>query len=901
MTVGAVTALMVISTTQGGCLRSPDAVTELPSDALDHEGGLTVSVDEDLERIITDESASDATASDATASDATASDATASEATASDATAPGTTVSAVPGESEASAGYGGSAPKPLTRLTLKNTTLVARSGEPVRVGVPLPKSANITSTSQITLYDASGSAVPVQVAALARWTGAPDDTSSPLRWVLLSFAGSVQANSSASYSLFRYGTNPNPASSLSVTDDGTTLRVSTGPAVFTLSRSSADLFTGVTVGGQSLLKTGNGIILKDNAGKTYRADLSKATVTVESRGKNEAVVKITGSHVQTGSTSSLLNYTLRLSFFAGRSDVRMNYTLLNPEAATHGNNVWPMGDPGSRYLEDVSLVLPLNASTSPNYLLSAGSAPLSGVASQEIKVYQDSSGGVNYRSENHMNANRWVPITFKGYKATSGASTLTSGDRVQPWLDVSSSSGGIAVGVRQFWQNFPKALSYSSTGVRVGLFPTEFADVFEIQGGEQKTHEMHLYFHSGAGTASSIDPVMAALNTPLVAAAPAAWYQSSGAFLYEDSTREGQMGQSGTLEATFDTIYYPVGATGRSYVSQWEVIDAYGWRNFGDVMSDYETNCGKDTGSLDSPLAHYNNQYDYVAGALNMFARTLDPNFLQFAYDTARHTVDIDVYHTTLGYQAYAGGMFWHTTHDVWADTSSHRSYPMAEVSSACTPYTAGGPGLGHLYVDGLVGYYFMTGDRVAKDAVVELANYAYTRHFTYGDETDGRSLGNFLRTMVNAYRLTGDAKYYTGAVNSINSAISSRIAASDGTPWADGMLGKALGTFLDLKLERGQTSDADYTKAQSLLKSFADKVVNVSYPNDVNLTRWADVLAYAYKHCGNNRTYLDRAKTLYSTIETTYWGRGTYSHAKEVAILLNNGGLVRYYRANGL
>ena len=33
--------------------------------------------------------------------------------------------------------------------------------------------------------------------------------------------------------------------------------------------------------------------------------------------------------------------------------------------------------------------------------------------------------------------------------------------------------------------------------VSVGLFPDEFPDLHEIQGGEEKTHEVALFFHEG--------------------------------------------------------------------------------------------------------------------------------------------------------------------------------------------------------------------------------------------------------------------------------------------------------------------------------------------------------------------------------------------------------------------
>ena len=51
----------------------------------------------------------------------------------------------------------------------------------------------------------------------------------------------------------------------------------------------------------------------------------------------------------------------------------------------------------------------------------------------------------------------------------------------------------------------------------------------------------------------------------------------------------------------------PRGSNPRSAVSQREVIDEYGWRNWGDMMADHETDGYVQ--SWDVPISHYNNQY----------------------------------------------------------------------------------------------------------------------------------------------------------------------------------------------------------------------------------------------------------------------------------------------------
>ena len=45
-----------------------------------------------------------------------------------------------------------------------------------------------------------------------------------------------------------------------------------------------------------------------------------------------------------------------------------------------------------------------------------------------------------------------------------------------------------------FWQNFPKAIEAAADTLTLRLFPQQYADVHEIQGGEQKTHEFFVAF-----------------------------------------------------------------------------------------------------------------------------------------------------------------------------------------------------------------------------------------------------------------------------------------------------------------------------------------------------------------------------------------------------------------------
>ncbi len=96
---------------------------------------------------------------------------------------------------------------------------------------------------------------------------------------------------------------------------------------------------------------------------------------------------------------------------------------------------------------------------------------------------------------------------------------------------------------------------------------------------------------------------------------------------------------------------------------------------------------------------------------------------LDLADPLARHVIDIDIYHTHADKAAYNGGLFWHTDHYRDASTSTHRCYSRANRGTLRRAY-GGGPSNQHNYTTGLLHYYYLTGNPLARDTVLSLANW---------------------------------------------------------------------------------------------------------------------------------------------------------------------------------
>ncbi len=247
-------------------------------------------------------------------------------------------------------------------------------------------------------------------------------------------------------------------------------------------------------------------------------------------------------------------------------------------------------------------------------------------------------------------------------------------------------------------------------------------------------------------------------------------------------------------------------------------------------------------------ISHYNNQYDLVYGFLLHFARSGDPRWFELAAALARHVIDIDLYRTDADTPAYNGGQFWHTAHYDDAGRATHRSYTADSPRAADRRRYGGGPSCEHAYTTGLLYFHYLTGDPAARTAVVQLADWvlrmddgahsllgcvdpgptglaSYTRTFDY--HGPGRGAGNSINALLDAYRLTAAPHYLAKAEELIARCIHprdepGRHGLDDAeTRWSYTVFLQALGSYLDLKRERGQ-HDFAFAYARASLVRYA-------------------------------------------------------------------------------
>ncbi len=701
-------------------------------------------------------------------------------------------------------------------LLIEERSGITRFDEPVTVGIPFPPSA-VMHPDELVLLDQKGQPSRLQSQVLARWFDGS------VKWVLLDFQMSIGAYETVSYQLQQIS-EPimvQRIPRLTVRQSADSIVVDTGNAVFFLNPQLGKLFERVLVQEHDILAAGGShLVLTDAAGQQY--ELHARRMDVATSGPLRVTLHMQGE-LCSASGSVLARCFVRCSFYDGHELVQCQITLHNPRAARHHGGLWDLGDEGSIFFKDVSLHVPLRSRAGLRTVwLTQPDQPGDERTATSLAIYQDSSGGENWQSANHVNRFGKVMHTFQGYRVTADGCSLQEGKRATPILVLHDGRHGVAVTIEKFWQNFPKALEVHHNQLTLRLFPQQYNDTYELQGGEQKTHTAYLLFTDTPEAWAHLGWV----HDRLIPRTTPDWYAQTQAFNYLTP-------RSQDLHTACSTLIEIAIEDSHSFFTRREIIDEYGWRHFGDLYADHEA-----VGHTGQPplVSHYNNQYDVLYGAIVHYVRSGDWRWFELARDLARHVIDIDIYHTQEDRPAYNGGLFWHTDHYTDAGTATHRAYSRMSVASAALSHYGGGLSNEQNYTTGLLYYYFLTGDTTAREAVQGLADWVInmddgrrrflgrfdrrptglcsaTAHWNY--HGPGRGAGNSINALLDAYLLTSIEPYLHKAEEIIRRCIHPaddiRVHGLDDVEyrWSYTVFLQVLGKYLDLKADK---DDIDYT-----------------------------------------------------------------------------------------
>jgi hypothetical protein len=617
--------------------------------------------------------------------------------------------------------------------------LSAASGTPVAGGVPFPMGA-VATVDHLRLQTTQGSEVPANYRLLASW---PDGS---VKAALISVVPSV---SSGSYGglVLAYGPTVRHATTgpVQVAQDAQSLTITTDVLKLKFSKSKFTILDqawtdangdGTFASGEQWLSAPADLIVVDRkSGGTFRSSLwtsgdGYAPQLIES-GPQKVTVLLSGrlkgaDGAQTvDGDSTLVQANVWLSVYGGSSLVHVQTTVIDTKSRNTETFSSKVMD-----LDGIALELPTTL-TQASYAAGGDGGT----------VHQGSVGGGAFLLQDANATFGTDEFTYNFFYNGVG-----SGAQAPGWMDASSGSRGLLMGLRHFWQTFPHKFVVDDTGVvRMEFLPAGASTSFwTVYPGVGKTYEGFLDLHAGGYATAVKQRAELALRPPLLVAEPS-WYAATEAL----GPFAPASALSGHWEAQVANQYKcTVLRTGCSIRNQ-----VFGQRDFGDYQ------LGTGTKSTGQKFPEYGDQhYEDGHAALIQFARTGDRNWFDFAAAAARHHYDLDVMHTQNPprFPGYPPGMIH------WHGTSEHEGVNIE---------------FGHVVPGGLDEYYLLTGDPRALEVLREQADFiehwARSGRGRIAPEKSGDGVGLeeyervgawTLYTVLKAYEVTGDPKYWEGA-----------------------------------------------------------------------------------------------------------------------------------------
>jgi hypothetical protein len=325
---------------------------------------------------------------------------------------------------------------------------VARSGAPLRFGVPLPAVAAVDSATPVAL---PGFPTP-QIRPLAK------HASGKWKWMLVETLADLGAGEKRRATL-AVGSGGFAAGADLASAAANAIVVQTGAATFRIRRSGWNGLDGAATGAAEWIAGGHdlGLVAADSNGTVYASGLDPASeVAIESNGSLLAVVVARG-HLVDATGAALLGYTARLRFARDRADVELELTLQNAE----------MGRPQPIYFRWAAFQVPLACAGSQSVAFGLNDGTTSAHLAPEngLLLYQ---GRTSFREDSKTARPRARLTADVGVLATAGDTLVVPGtltDHLDGWLAVGgttySDPAGVALAVKDLAPLYP-------TGLRLG-------------------------------------------------------------------------------------------------------------------------------------------------------------------------------------------------------------------------------------------------------------------------------------------------------------------------------------------------------------------------------------------------------------------------------------------------
>ena len=588
-------------------------------------------------------------------------------------------------------------------LSIEEPTGVSRRDWPVRRGVPFPREA-LPSVDGLRLMGPGGREHPCVFEELARW---PDGS---VKWVVLDFPVTIEAQASATYALTQTGgVPPRPlASELEVNEGPDRIDVCTGPLSFDVSRQSLRLLEHAQLHGRTLLESQR-LWVADAAGTPF--ELSQGApdeVLVEERTARRVVIRAGGRH-HSHSGGTFLNYLVRIYAWSGLPWVQIEYTFLNCE------------DADTVSIGEMTLESRLALGERPTGRCGSGRRIFS---SQEPFSFHHDSLLERY------GVFAGSPIHDASGEKVEGVG-LYEQQIARGWLAVSGAEGGVSVALREFLVMYPKEAAWQQNRITFSMWPSR-AGPLQIHQGVARTHTFMVCLHDGDGgeaqTGELAGELAAAFGEPLLPQNPD-WYLESGAF--------GRV-------LPFSPERFPrIERRLRGQVAQARDTLSQGMVDYGDFVN---------AGSGSQGGFSTNNEPDQLHGFILQHLRSGERIPWQLAEAVAWHVADVDIVHHTARSDLETGGQRIHGHGHLQYDAEG---YPGVSTVPS------------HMWTEGLLEYHYLTGHPHMRqialgigECFLRMVEAGWCRPPYHSNWHSVRDSGWPLIGMAAVFEATGDERY---------------------------------------------------------------------------------------------------------------------------------------------
>ncbi|MEM7134242.1 MAG: hypothetical protein AAF702_48680 [Chloroflexota bacterium] len=498
-------------------------------------------------------------------------------------------------------------------------------------------------------------------------------------------------------------------------------------------------------------ESGQGISFTAVLGNGYSLTTeSVSDIHVEQNGATRVLIRCTVDHCDADHVPHLRS-TLRFTIYAEQSFIRINHrlTVISP------------------------LLAPTAAGGAPNYAavdpaIHSAVGGHDGETSTLLKVqsfnihWPWAATGVQALEKKwpiRQQAWRLVHEHDLGYKIESGNQTETSEGRCQGHLTVKGEQSLLTVGIRNFWQTYPKGLTVAPDRVTIELFPQLSGE--PLPGDEEAWHRLYFWLQDGvyllkAGMALSSElligfPSVMGLGTkndfslePPEEMGAFAWLENpplvrpTMSYLTSTQALNPIAAKADSLLPSYETL---VDQALESFYQDQSQFRAYGQVNYGDWYGESGWSWG-------------NNEYDPAYCAYIEFLRGGDPRWAEWGAIATRHLVDVD----TLNHSARSseiGGQAMHMP--------GHLGGYLPPLFRSKMSGTKSIPS--HVWVEGPLLHWLLTGDTSVLESILLTKAWLLQDHwFDNYDFSNCREAGWHMIHLCMVASITNDPSCLNGA-----------------------------------------------------------------------------------------------------------------------------------------